>query len=190
MKKKFFFILISILILFSCASLQESKKYSEMAEAHDFAYYFPSPTRIMTFDSIDEAYDYINSAKEKVRSSISQTRAKGLSAKLNGEMPDNDKPVTVAYFFTASTAKERIPLSEDEMFQTAFQEAVSITNVYLVFYEGRGVSISDYYLNSGYRYNSNRQYKTFKFGDVEYKAEYPTGWGIKKAFGYLKKEID
>ena len=189
--KKLIGIGIVVLFLTSCASLQEGKSYSDMAKKNTFEYYFPSYSVVKTFETLDETYDFISEARIKLRTASDKSTAKGLSAKLSGSEVKRDQPVTLAYFIMAGTATGSIDLSKaGSDLESVLRNAITVTGVYLVFHEGRAISISDFNLASGYTYNSNSQIKRFTFGGEEYTADYPVGFGIQKAFKYLKKETD
>ena len=98
--------------------------------------------------------------------------------------------LAVSYFMQASN-RESIDLSKiDRPLEEVIKSAVSATLVFMVFYEDRGTSISNFHLQSGWRYNSNSQFKSFNYRNARYEAEYPVGWGTEKAFSYLRKEIN
>ncbi|MBN2440601.1 MAG: hypothetical protein JXJ04_04630, partial [Spirochaetales bacterium] len=118
-------------------------------------------------------------------------RAKGLAAKLTGPAVNDENPVILSYFITATDSKGYINLSKKRInLESSLKNVISVSCVFMVFYEDRAVSISDFYLHEDYRYNLNDQYENFRFQGNVYRTDYPFGWGITKAFQYLKKEIN
>jgi hypothetical protein len=194
MKKIHGIIPVAVLLCISgCATLMGGKDYNALAKEKSFEAFFPAPTTTYTFKDLDEAYDFVNTAHAKFTSSCAKSRAKGLTAKLIGPPPaaNKGKPVTISYFMEAWTTNNEIDLTKlKEPLEKVIKDAISAKLVFLIFYEDRGVSLSNFHLASGFRYNSNSQDNTFTYNKTEYKAEYPFGWGTDKAFNYLKKEID
>lgn len=171
-----------------CASIPQGKNYSKMAEDNKFEYYFPSASATHYFANLDEAYDFISAGRVKLETSIEKHYAKGLSAKLNGSTVIGKLPVTVTNFIVPISTSGVMDISKSkDPLLNILKDAISVSNVFMVFYEDKGVSISDFYLKDGYRYQFNSQYDSFKFNGSVYKADYPIGWGIDKAFAYLGK---
>jgi hypothetical protein len=189
MKKALFALFISTtaLCVISCASFREGKNYAELSKSEAFGHYFPKSSVSLQFDTIDEAYDFINTARAKLSMSVNKYRAKGLAAKLVGPSVNKDMKITVAYFVTADSNDLS---KETEGLEDILNSAISVSNVFLVFYGEKGTAISDFYLKSGYQYNNNAQYETFSFGGSQYKTDYPVGWGIDSAFKYLNNETE
>jgi hypothetical protein len=189
MKRSLELVFIGLIFsLVGCASSQHDRSYADMAKEHNFEYYFPSYSFNHTFSTIEEAYEFVNVAQIKFSKSVDKSAAKGLAAKLIGPTVENDKPVSVGCFVTAQDANVSIDLSKiDKPLETVLRNAISVSVVFLVFYQDRGVSISRFYLAQGYSYLSNSQYNSFTYQRNTYKTDYPIGWGIEKAFGYLKK---
>ena len=183
---------IAVLIgMGGCSSTGQGKRYSDLAKQFPFGEIFPSHTFSMNFENIDEAYEYVNTAQEKFYQAGGKPLAKGLSARLKGPEIKNDKPVFLICFMTASSASQMTDLSKtNKPLEQELRSAISTSVIFLVFYEGRGTSISRFYLDDGYTFTSNSQYETFNLNDVTYEAEYPIGWGTEQAFKYLKKEIN
>jgi len=189
--RKFLLIVIAAVSLAGCASLEDGLRYAELAEAHSFDYYFPSASFTRTFASLDEASEFINTAQAKFASSVMKKSAKGLSARLVGDKMDRGEQVTLVCILAGSTKTDSIDLSKaGEPLEGVLKGAVSATCIFLVFYDGRGAAVTRFYLKDGYQYNSNSQYKGFTVRGDSFTAEYPVGWGVKKAVQYLKKEID
>jgi hypothetical protein len=176
----------------TCASMSRNTQYSKMASEHDFEYFFPSSDFTRTFSTIGEAYDYVNAASIKFGRAVSKASAKGLAARLSGPEMTQDAPVFLVCYLRASDANSAVDLSgKDKPVENALRRSVSATLVFLVFYNGRAVSISDFRLAQGWVYSSgNSQIERFSVNDNTWNAEYPVGWGIDKAFAYLKGEID
>jgi hypothetical protein len=189
--RKLVLIGIVAVALAGCTSLQEGAHYADVAGQHTFGYYFPSAASTRSFSTLEEAYDFTYSAQIKLRTSINRRAAKGLAARLLGPAVIQEKPVVVGNFLVATTTHTRIDLSNaGDSLETALREAISVSCVFMVFYEDRAASLSSFYLRDGYAYTSNSQYSGFTFGGNSYNAEYPAGWGIEKAFQYLRKELD
>ncbi|MDR2313521.1 MAG: hypothetical protein LBE02_03220 [Spirochaetaceae bacterium] len=186
--------LVFICLIFSlagCASVQQNKYYADIADEHDFEYFFPSPSFNRAFPTIEEAYEFVNVAQIKFSKSVNKTAAKGLAAKLIGTAPKNDNPVSLVCFMRADGRNGFIDLSKiDQPLETVLKNSISASIVFLVFYQDRGVSISKFHLAQGYMYTSNSQYSKFTYQGNTYNTDYPVGWGVEKAFGYLRKEID
>lgn len=190
MKKGILLFLASIMIL-GCASNPGRKSYSAIAKANSFDHYFPSASGELYFDTLDEAYDFINESYEKIKVASNKTPQKGMVATLDGPRVNNQKPVTVLRLMVASTASEGIDLSKpNELLESTLKKAVSVSLIFMVFYEDRGISISKFHLDSGYIYTDNTQYKSLPYKNNRYDATYPVGWSLSRAFSYLRKEID
>jgi hypothetical protein len=175
----------------ACASISNDIKYANLAAEHEFSYFFPSPDFTYGFSTIDEAYDFVYTAGVKFSKSTGKSSEKGLAAKLTGPAIQADNSVFVVGYIRASSANRDIDLSNiDKSLETVLREAVSATLVFLVFYNDRAVSISDFHLADGWTYSSNSQIKVFGYRDNEYEAAYPIGWGREKAFRYLRGEIN
>jgi hypothetical protein len=189
-------VIISLVLLASglsgCASMSRNAVYAKMADEHDFGYFFPSADFTRTFATIDEAYDYTGAAGIKFGRASAKSSAKGLAARLTGPAPQADMPVLLVCYLRASDGKSAVDLSgKDKPLENALRRAVSATLVFLVFYDGRAVSISDFRLAQGWRYSDgNSQVERFRVEEAVYDARYPVGWGREKAFAYLKGEID
>lgn len=190
--KRFLTIGIVLLLVASCSSIKQSWHYAEQAHSRPFDYFFPSASVTRSFASLDEAYDFINTAKAKLERSTGKRLVKGLAAKLKGPSLNLSGGVTtVGYFFIASSEGGVIDISTERAgLEDALRNTTFVACVFLVFNSDRAVSISNFYRTDGYQYKSNSQYLNFKFKDNTYETEYPIGWGLDKAFQYLRKEID
>ena len=177
-------------VLFAgCVSLERDQKYAALAAEQQFSHFFPSTAHVKVFPNLEEAFEFINTAQYKLRKSIRMNRAQGLSAKLLGPSLDGKYPVVVACYVYASDASRLIDLSKaTNDLEAKLQNRVAVTNVFLVFHKDRAISISDFYLMDGYRFDSNRQHTFFRFNENDYETEYPVGWGVDKAFQYLGAE--
>jgi hypothetical protein len=185
--------LMIILAVFSIGfvSAEKGKKPADIANEREFSYFFPASSSSKTFSSLDEAYDYISGAQYKLKKAIKLNRAKGLGSRLTGPTISDNQPVVLTYFITATNLSNEIDLSKAGAdLEASLKNVITVSCVFMVFYEDRAVSISDFYIKEGYQFNSNAQYTGFKYRGNEYKADYPTGWGLEKAFQYLKKERD
>jgi hypothetical protein len=175
--------------LSACTSIQQSQRYADQARANAFSYFFPSSSGTRTFASLEEASDFVNAAEVKLGLETNKRTAKGLSAKLIGPGINRDESVVVSYLLLASTKNANIDLSNAKVpLERMLSDAISVSVVFLVFYKGHGVSISDFYLADGYEYRCNSQFSSFTYSGTEYKADYPIGWGCANAFNYLKEE--
>jgi hypothetical protein len=176
----------------ACTSMSRGAQYSKTAGEHDFEYFFPSSDFSRSFSTIEEAYDYVGAASIKFARTSSKASPTGLAARLSGPDIARDAPVFLVCYIRASNANSAVDLSgKDKPMENAVRGSVSATLVFLVFYNGRAVSISDFRLAQGWRYSDgNSQIKRFSDGDNTWNAEYPAGWGIDKAFAYLKGEIN
>jgi hypothetical protein len=197
MKKICGIMLVSALFCaFSGCAILDSKKgngkdYSALAKEKSFESFFPVPTRSYYFDNFDDAYDFVQTAQAKFTQSSGKSKAKGLGAKLTGPAVTGQKAVTVCYFLQAYDGKNAVDLNKiDKPMEKVIKDSPSVGLFFLLFYKDRAASLSNFYLASGWQYNSNSQYKTFTYNSKTYETEYPVGWGIDKVFSYLKKEID
>jgi hypothetical protein len=192
MKKIYRIILAAAFFVFSAgAATANGKDYTALAKGISFESIFPAHSNIYIFADLDEAYDFVNIAHAKFTQSSGKKRAQGLSAKLIGPPVIADKPVTAGYILAASKNNKPVDLSKiDGSLEKVIKDATSAVIIFLVFYGDRGVSISNYHLPSGYRYDSNWQVPYFNYNNTRYETKYPFGWGTDKAFSYLRKEID
>jgi hypothetical protein len=183
---------VSVVFIFiSCSTVSTKNEIDDTLDKYPFEHYFPGPSNNFSFDSIDEAYNYVNSATQKISHDCDKQSAKGLAAKLLGPTVKGDKPVSVSYFLVIYDHGSYLDLSKPGInIRETVKNSIATTCVFLIFYGERGVSISDYYLKGDYRYSSNSQYESFNYNHAKYIAKYPIGWGIDKSFKYLKKEID
>ena len=195
--KRVFGIILAIVVfcISGCATTEGGKDYRALARENSFDYFFPSASSTRYFSNLDEAYDFVNTAQAKFTSSSGKNKAKGLGAKLVGPKVVKEEPVTVYYFMDASrkvgNRGESFDLKEiNEPLEKAIKDAIAASLVFMVFYEDRGVSLSNFHLASGWQYSNNSQYKSFDFNNARYDADYPVGWGTDKAFSYLRKEIN
>jgi hypothetical protein len=174
--------------LSGCASVN----YAGLAREQRFEAVFPSHNFTRNFATVDEAYDFVNMAREKFSQASSKIPRQGLAARLEGPVPGKEGPVSlVCLIGDVQDARGWIDLSKSEKpLETVLKEAVSASLVFLVFYNDRGVSISSFFLADGWVYTNNSQIKRFEVLDNTYQADYPVGWGPKKAFSYLKGEVD
>jgi hypothetical protein len=192
MKKIYGIIIFAVLLCISgCATAKDGKNYTALAKEKSFEFFFPVPSTSYYFADLDEAYDFVNTAYVKFTSSSAKNKAKGLAAKLIGSPVIKEQPVTVCYFMQARTRNGNIDLANiDEPLEKVIKDAISATLVFLVFYEDRGVSLSNFHLASGWSFSSNSQFHSFNYNNTKYETNYPVGWGTNKAFSYLRKEIN
>ena len=188
--KKLIFVVIMVASLMGCASMKEEKYYKSMAKEHPFSYYFPASTVARTFSSLEEAYDFIFAARIKLNTASGKRTAKELAARLTGPEIKHKNPAVISYYVTAQSKEGNIDLTNTKDIEPLLRNAIAVNCVILVYYDGRGVSLSDFNLRRGYRFDPNSQHQAFTFGGNQYAADYPVGWGIQKAFQYLRKEIN
>jgi predicted small secreted protein len=196
MKKICGIILVLALFAFSGCALMDAMKgngkdYSALAKEKSFESFFPSQSKDYTFDSIDEAYDFVQTAQAKFTQSSGKSKAKGLGARLSGPTVTGKKPVTVSYFLEAFDGKNVVDFNKiDKPLEKVIKDSPSVGLCFLIFYKDRAASLSNFHLASGWAFNSNSQYRSFTFNSKTYEAEYPIGWNTDKVFSYLMKEID
>lgn len=173
-------------VLTGCASMQQSSHYSEIAKNNSFAYFFPSPSSVHTFSTLEEASDFINAAQIKLSSTARKNPAKGLPAKLSGSGIKGDKPITVVNILGASGTSSSVDLKNTTLsLEENLSDAISVSCVYLVFTQDRGVALSKFFLKDGYQYSTNSQIQWYAYNGTKYNAEYPFGWTAGDAFKYL-----
>jgi hypothetical protein len=185
-------LLIMAVAMSGCTSLSQNIQYKAAANENSFDYFFPSYQFDRTFSTIEEAYDYVNTARIKFSSAVNKPSVKGLAAKLSGPASNSAEHVYLHCFLDAVNLQSEVDLSKiDKPLEAVLKEAISVNCVFLIFYEGRATSIPDYHLKDGYIYTKgNAQQKTYSVNGNSYDATYPVGWGIDKAFQYLKGEIN
>jgi len=185
-------LVLAVFCFFGCESAPNNTQYRNMAEEHDFYYFFPADTFNKSFDSVEEAYDYVKAAQIKFSSSSGKIKAKGNVAKLFGTpAAPGLRPVTVLCIIWVQGDDNRMhSWNGFEPLEKVINSCISAIMTFLVFYEDRGIAIPAYYIRSGWRYNNNQSQKSYEYGDRKYSAEYPPGWSVEKAFRYLKKEIN
>ncbi|MCL2832884.1 MAG: hypothetical protein FWD78_06920 [Treponema sp.] len=186
-------VVLIIHVLGGCGSYA---KYNNLAKEHDFKFFFPSASFYNTYDNVDEAYDFVNTALLKFGTTAGKSLAKGIPGKLDRSDVNLEKPVTVACFIDAYDSNNRYVSSlaflaaNNDTMENIIRTGISATVVFLVFYEDRAISIAGYYLKSRYTYQSSSQHKFFTFMTKNYIPVYPLMWSNDKAFQYLRKEID
>ena len=195
MKKILGLLLVTVVLsLSSCASTGSDKNYPALAREQSFDYFFSSPSKTLSFATIDEAYDWVKTAEAKFRASSGKRKAQGLSATLIGPALISVQPVTVYYFMHARNHIGYMNLSEiDGPQEEVIRGSRAAVLVFLVFYGDRSAAISNIHQQSGVLYDSNSWYKFFTYNNTRYDAEYRASWatrGADKAFSYLRKEID
>jgi hypothetical protein len=179
--------------MLGCASVSRSAHYSNLAKEKSFDYFFPSSDFVKTFPTVDEAYEFVNAANVKFSQNVSSKRRdKGLAAKLQGPAV-RESPVTLVCFIRASNTNGAIDLSVlgGELAAT-LQKAEDALLFFCVFHNDKAISLSNFYLDPKYAGYSNGNAQVRRFGLLgnTYEAEYPFGWGIEKAFSYLREELN
>jgi hypothetical protein len=186
--------LILVMEMLGCASFaSRNVRYDSLAKGKSFDYFFPSSDFVKTFSTIGEAYEFVNTASVKFSQNVSNKRRdKGLAARLRGPAV-KDSPVTLFCLIRASNDGGAIDLSVvgDEL-DAALRKAEDALLFFCVFYGDRAISLSNFYLDPKYSGYSNGNVQVQKFGILgnTYEANYPVGWGIEKAFSYLRGEIN
>lgn len=191
------FLFAAALGLFGCASVSRDIHYAKIAKEHPFEYFFPSSGFAREFSTIEEAYEFVYAADKKFLQAVSnKRREKGLDAKLLVPFWSSildDTPVTLLGKIRASDKHGEIDLSTtDKNIVDVLRRAEEALLFFCVFYNGRGASLSNFYLDpkySGYS-DGNTQIQGIVIGDSTIEAEYPVGWGIEKVFEYLRGERD
>jgi hypothetical protein len=194
MKKICGIMLVLAFFTFSGCAILDSlkgngKDYSALAKEKSFESFFPVRSKDYTFDTLDEAYDFVQTAQAKFTQSSGKSKAKGLGAKLSGPKVTGRKPVTVCYYLEAFDGKNVVDLNKiNEPLEKVIKDSPSVALCFLIFYKDRAASLSNFHLASGWRFNSNSLDKFFTYNGQRYDAEYPIGWTIDKVFNYLKEE--
>lgn len=185
MKKLWLILTLALIpIIFAFADTNEGKYNNK-----GFDYFFPKFSQSLVFDTLDDAKNFINAGLSNMEGSIRKSRQKGLGAKLSGAEIKSEKPVTVTYFFNAYSNNKPVDLvNTKNPLQKELGNATVVVCVFLIFYEDRGVSITNYYIADRYHFNSNGQIESFKYRGNEYKADYPFGWGLNNAIAYLNNK--
>lgn len=182
-----FALLLAVLVLFSgCISSADSARYREMTEWKEIDDYFSATKGMLTFSSLDEAYDFINCAKIVLRKDTFWHREKGQAAIISGPQIENEEPVTVVYILDAFSNKRNFSVKDGEVGNALIDDALGTVLYFLVFYDDKVISTSDYYIEEGWYWPYNTQTQSFMYQKNLYIADYPRGWGIEKAFEYLR----
>lgn len=188
MKKNIVMLFILSVILLGCVSSAENARYREMTEGKEIDDYFKATSGILTFSSLEEAYDYIFCAKLVLKRKTFWNREKGLAAILTGSEIDSESPVTVFYMVEAFSNESWLNIPEGLVGTALEKEALGAITVFMVFYGDKAVSVTDYYIEEGYMWPHNDMPEVFKFSEYTFLADYPRGWGMEKAFEYLRGE--
>jgi hypothetical protein len=195
------FVIAVLLIVFwipGCSSISRKTHYGKLAEEQSFEHFFPSNNFRIGFSSIDEAYEYVNTADLKFYQTVSNKRkVKGLAAKLKGPV-FGDTPVSLICMIRANNNNGAYELVEIDLSKkdidipAALRKAADALLFFIICHDDKIVSLSNFYLDqkySGYS-NGNTQVKSFTLNGNKYETEYPVGWGIEKSFQYLRGEIN
>jgi hypothetical protein len=103
---------LACLALAGCATIARDAHYARVAKEHPFSYFFPAPDFQMTFSSLDEAYEYVNTASAKFPQAVfNMRRMRGLAAKLMGPAV-KDAPVVLVCLIRAYNIDGAIDLSK------------------------------------------------------------------------------
>ncbi|MDR2019798.1 MAG: hypothetical protein LBQ14_03440 [Treponema sp.] len=178
--------MLFILFLAACASTQNQADIDKAAGGHDFGYYFSSPNGKHAFGDIDSAHAFLNEAAAKFRQSGMKKRVQGLSGIVSGPDPEMGENKVVAGYFIRADDKIREELGPAEI-ENILKDSIGSYLGFIVFYEGRSVIISNYYLQDGWVYSSNSQPNYIDFDGNSYEADYPVGWTMERAFRYLRE---
>jgi hypothetical protein len=184
---------LACLVLAGCATIARNVHYTSLAKEHPFNYFFPSSDFSLKLSSLDEAYEFVNTATAKFSQTVvSKRRIKGLAAKLLGPAV-KDSPVVLICFIRASNTSGAIDLSKiNKSLDEGLRQAEDALLFFCVFHNERGISLSNFYLDQkwdGYANDANRQIQSFVISGNTYKADYSVG-NIEKAFSYLRGDIN
>ncbi|GHV81765.1 hypothetical protein AGMMS49991_03230 [Spirochaetia bacterium] len=183
-------VFVPLMTVVSCASIKRDMHYSDLAKEHEFAYFFPDSDFLFDFSTLDEAYDFVKTASAKFSQTLSnKNRNKGLGARVYGPNLEMKEPVLVVGWINAQDENDAIDLSNGNI-ENLLRKSEAAYLFFMVFYEDRIVSLSNYYLDPKYSGfgDGNDQVESFRISGNTYKADYPVGWGIEKVFSYLKGE--
>ena len=185
-------LVLAVFCFFGCESAPNNTQYRNMADEHDFNYFFPSGQFGKSFVTAEEAYDYVKAAQLKFSSTSGKIKAKGNAAKLVGTpISPGMLPASVYCLIWVQGNDNRMHYWDfKEPLEKVINSCISAIVTFLVFYEDRGIAIPGYYIRTGWRYDNNQSKKSYDYGGRTYSAEYPAGWNVEKAFRYLKKEIN
>jgi hypothetical protein len=175
-----------VVFLAACASTQNQANIDKAAGEHDFEYYFSSSRGQLAFSDIDSAHAFLNEAAAKFRQSGMKKRVQGLSGIVSGPEPEMGENKVAAGYFIRADDKIREGLSPAEI-ESILKDSIGSYLGFIVFYEGRAVIISNYYLQDGWVYTSNSQPNYIDFAGNSYEADYPVGWTMERAFRYLRE---
>ena len=183
--------LLAAVICICCQSDPKAVQLRDLAKGQSFDYYFPKASSSRTFSSLDQAYDFIREAQAKIELSTNKSSVQGLTGRLIGPAMDLGEQIRVVYFLRASTVSTPIDLrNATTELEADLRSAIAVTSVFLVFYGDRAISISDFFLQNGYHYDSNTQYEKFTLDGKPYQVSYSIGWGTEQGFKYLRKEVE
>jgi hypothetical protein len=182
---------ILIFVFSACASTSDKVNSSALAKEQPFDYFFPSSNFSKNFSSLDEAEEYVNTATSKYVQTVSQFKAMGKAGRLKGPSKEGDA-VVVHCFFYASDRNGSINLSEvnKEDLPNVLSRTTGSRLYFCVLDNDRAVVIPSFYAAQGYSYRDNTQPPYYNLSGNRYDADYPSNWGVDKAFSYLRKEIN
>jgi hypothetical protein len=166
--------------------MQQNSRYAEIAKNNSFSYFFPSTFSSRTFSTVEEASDFINAAQIKLSHTTRKNPAKGLPGKLIGPSIKGDKPITVINILGASGTSADVDLEHTtKSLEENLTDAISVSCLFLVFTQDRGISLSKFLLKDGYQYTTNSQIEWYQVGGTKYQVTYPLGWTADAALKYL-----
>jgi hypothetical protein len=179
---------LSFFLLFGVyASLSAQANYARLARQNDFSHYFPSLSGEKNFDTLDEAYAYMNEATAKFGQVTGKNRAKGGGAILNGPS-QNIRNVRVLYSIGAFDRNGESTLTNETTdVQKALRDAIGANLVFLIFTGSKAACSNGYYLRQGWQFNNNSYNAVFTVGNNRYTADYRPNWTLRRVYEYLKE---
>jgi hypothetical protein len=182
---------VLILAFSACASSSQKVDYSALAKEQSFDYFFPSSNFAKGFSSLDAAEEYVNTATAKYVQTIAQFKEMGKAGRLKGPAREDDSVVVICFFYASDTGGS-INLSEvdkDDL-PGVLRRTTGSRLYFCVLCNDRAVVIPSFYTAPGYSYRQNTQPSYYNLSGNRYDADYPSNWGVDKAFSYLRKEIN
>jgi hypothetical protein len=176
-----------ITIMFGCASIEKQAYYSKEAKALSFEEVFESGSFAKTFDSLEDAYYYVNVAQAKFSAISGKSKNKGIAGWLEkpSDLNAGDK-VRVGVSVWLSDGSKSLEFSNKHV-----GSSVSSFVEFTVIYKDRMAYIPSWYLAPNWVYSDgNSMVDYFNWQGNRIKINYPVGWGIDHAFDYLNHELE
>ncbi|GHV45103.1 hypothetical protein AGMMS49546_30190 [Spirochaetia bacterium] len=175
-----------------CISFSYSRTVIDSSTELPFDEWFFSNSFYTPYDNIDDVYDYVIDASAKFSRSVNKPSLRSAMAKINGPAITEDAPVSLYCMIKAEDDHGEIDLSNSiNSLEFVLKHANSAVLTFLIFYEDRAISISNFHLKEGYKYNEGYdRYNTFDIEGIPYIPTYFIGWTVDTAFQYLDGQID